>query len=404
MKFSTGLIAAVFGVISAAAGETVSVGAGYANDVFYHVEARAKAGEAPNANWDIAFETKGFTGSILINGGAGVTLWATELTGADGFKQTIDTNALFASASWFNSSLTWHQGAFNMDKDASAGDFGWGRYNPQTHEVKGTTVFVAKLPDGTTRKIFMDGLAGDNFTFRYANIDGTDEQAKTFRRNEYAAKSFVYFSVRTGQFLDREPAAADWHLVFGKYQTIVTEPVTSPYVVTGVRSNVGVKIAKYKGANPAGATDAGLQYLENITAIGHDWKMFNNGWSIADDVAYFVQIPSVGTYKIIFTGFGGQATGNINFTVEDAVTSVEEDNTSFAVFPNPASGAATVVFAAAGTAELTLTDATGRVVRTESFSGANGLTPLDLTGLPQGVYMLSLTSGTSRLARQIVVR
>lgn len=408
MKFALLLLAAVCGTIStAAAGETVSVGANYANDVFYHVEARAKSGEAPNTNWDVGFETSGLTGSIIINAGAGATLWATELQGATGFKQSIDTNTLFATAPWYNSSETWHKGAFNMDKNAMTGDFGWGMYNPMTHVITGTTVYVIKLPDGSTRKVFMDGLNGDDFTFRYANIDGSGEQTKTFKRSDYATKNFVYFSMRTGQFLDREPASEDWHLVFGKYQTILTDQGNVPYVVTGVRANNGVKVAKYKGANPTGANDVGLTYSENIAAIGHDWKTFGGtSYIIADDLAYFVKISDGTLFKIIFTSFAGGSTGNIGFTVEDAVTSVEEETsgTALAVFPNPASGAATITFDATGVAEITLTDVTGRIVRTERYENVGGIGALDLNGLPQGAYIVTLAAGATRLVRPLMVR
>lgn len=409
MKFVLLLFAAVCGIISAAsAGETISVGANYGNDLFYHIEARAKSGEAPNANWDVGFETTGLTGSIIVNAAAGATLWATQLQGVAGFKQSIDTNALFATAPWYNSTESWHKGAFNMDKNAMAGDFGWGMYNPMTHVITGTTVYVIKLPDGSTRKVFMDGLNIDDFTFRYANIDGSGEQTKTFKRSDYATKNFVYFSMRTGQFLDREPASEDWHLVFGKYQTILTDQGNVPYVVTGVRANNGVKIAKYKGANPAGATDAGLTYSENITAIGHDWKTFGGtSYIIADDVAYFVKISGGDVFKIIFTSFAGGSTGNIGFTVEDAITSVEEETSGaeLAVFPNPASGAATIAFdATGGTAEITLTDVIGRIVRTERYENAGGFAALDLSGLPQGAYTVTLTAGSIRLARPLMIR
>ncbi len=412
MKFVTCcIIAAYVAVFSAFAGETVILGPGYANDVFYHLEGRAKSGEAPNANWDIAFETTGFTGSILVSGGnavngaIGATLWSTDLKGIDGFAGGIDTTALFATPSWNNSHETWHKGAFNMDKNAAAGDFGWGIYNPATHEITGTAVFVIKLPSGAVRKIFMDGLNGDDFTFRHANIDGSDLQVKTFKRSDYAKKNFVYFSFQTGQFIDREPESAEWNLVFGKYLTILTDQGNAPYSVTGVRTNNDVKVAKYKGDNPAGATSDGLTFAENMTGIGHDWKSFSGtAYIVADDVAYFVQIPNGAIFKIIFTSFSGSSTGNIGFTIDDASTSVQEQSSknALAVFPNPASGVATIAFNTLLSGDLTLTDALGQVVRTEHIT--NGFHALDLTGLSQGSYIIALTSGTTRLARPLIVR
>lgn len=398
---------------AASAGETVSLGAAYAKDVFYHIEGRAKAGDAPNADWDIAFETAGQSGSILVSGGnsvsglVGATLWATDIQGIDGFKSTIDTNSLFVKEPLVNSHETWHSGAFNMGKNPMTGDLGWGVYNPFTHKIAGSAVFVIKLPDGKVRKVFMDGLDGDTFTFRYADIDGNDEQIKTFKRSDYAKKNFVYFSMRSGQFIDREPESADWHIVFGKYLAVLEDQGGASYSVVGVRTNNGVKTAKYKGADRATATAGGLTFTDNIAEIGHDWKVFaGTAYTLADDVAYFVQTADSKIFKIIFTKFEGSSTGNIEFTVDDALTSVHEEAAGTAailsVFPNPAAGVATIAFDAQKDGELALTDALGRIVRKERVSG--GFNALDLNGLPQGAYMITLQSGTSRISSPLVVR
>ncbi|GAB1430724.1 hypothetical protein MASR2M18_15580 [Ignavibacteria bacterium] len=415
MKFATACIASALAMFSAAsAGETVSVGKGYANDVFYHIEGRAKSGNAPNADWDIAFETSGQSGAILVSGGnavsgmVGAVLWDTELKGMDSYKTIIDTNTLFTTKQPLaNSAETWHSGAFNMGKNPMTGDLGWGLYNPTTHKIEGSAVFVVKLPDSKVRKVFMDGLDGDDFTFRYANIDGSDEQVKTFKRSEYAKKNFVYFSMHSGEFIDREPESADWHIVFGKYLAVLEDQGNASYAVVGVRTNNGVKTAKYKGADPANATANGLTFTDNIAEIGHDWKVFaGTNYTVASDAAYFVQTPDAKIFKVIFTKFEGSSTGNIEFTVDDALTSVHEEAAGAAailsVFPNPTAGAATVAFDVQTDSELALTDALGRIVRKERVSG--GFNALDLNGLPQGAYMITLQSGASRISSPLIVR
>ena len=55
--------------------DSVSMGAGYANDVYYSLE-NGIVSTAPRAGWDIAFSTNPMSSTVMINEGYGVQLYA----------------------------------------------------------------------------------------------------------------------------------------------------------------------------------------------------------------------------------------------------------------------------------------------------------------------------------------
>jgi hypothetical protein len=75
----------------------------------------------------------------------------------------------------------------------------------------------------------------------------------------------------------------------------------------------------------------------------------------------------------------------------------------FEVFPNPARTVATVrVPAGNNAATLTLTDALGRVVRTQSATAGRDY-PYDLAGLAPGVYALRMQAGAAVATQRLII-
>ena len=75
------------------------------------------------------------------------------------------------------------------------------------------------------------------------------------------------------------------------------------------------------------------------------------------------------------------------------------------LFPNPAHGHANVqlpIIPGTATATLTLLDALGRTLRTQTAT-TNSKTELDLTGLAPGLYALRVMAGTQTATRRLVV-
>lgn len=74
------------------------------------------------------------------------------------------------------------------------------------------------------------------------------------------------------------------------------------------------------------------------------------------------------------------------------------------LYPNPAHGTATLVLPAKLEATAaTLHDALGRTVRCYTLPASAELHPLDVNGLPAGVYALRVASAQGAVVRRLVV-
>ena len=72
--------------------QTVSMGAGYANEVYYHFSTGNTTTAARNT-WDISFRTMIMSSSILINDGSSTVLWSYPYADTSGWA-TLDTFGL----------------------------------------------------------------------------------------------------------------------------------------------------------------------------------------------------------------------------------------------------------------------------------------------------------------------
>jgi hypothetical protein len=392
---------------------TVSTGPGYANEVYYDLQHGVMRTE-PLKAWDIAFQLNGFASAILTNGGAGVLLYSVPGKSAEDWSKPLDTTGMAVSwPLWYNSTDTWSNGAFNMGIDYSSGDFGWGEYNMATHVVSGTELYVIMLPDKSLRKIMIESLSGGVYTFRYAALDGSGEVVATIAKSSFAGKGFAYYSILDGKSLDREPALTDWDLLFGKYETKISG---MQYPVTGVRSNQGVRVARVVTGTPATASAPDITaFSEGITTIGHDWKTFTGSeYEVSDSLAFFVQDTTDALYRIVFSSFGGSATGDFVFNQESLSASSVEDaegiTSTVGIYPSiasPGSDVQVVYSIGRGTpaARAALYDVTGRAISTIALDGAVGLHTASIQApTTHGLYLVAVECGAQRICRRLLVR
>lgn len=290
--------------------DSISMGAGYANDVYYSLE-NGIVGTAPRAGWDIAFSTDPMSSTVLINEGYGVELF-TYPNGDKDAWDALDTTGMSAWPAMFNADTSWLYGAFDRYATGHP-DYGWGVYNTQTHDVLGDSLFIIKLNDGSMKKIFIEQRAAmsNSFSIKYGDIDGAGE-TKEISCNAYASKNFIYFSLTTGEVLDNEPDKDSWDIVFTKYHD-----ESIPYIVTGVLTNMGRETAEVRDMDPADADPSMAEFTSDISVIGSDWKSFDMGsfsYVIEPDLTYFVKSGD-DTYKIVFTGTDGSASGTMVFDI-----------------------------------------------------------------------------------------
>jgi len=413
MKLYTLLVCSFLSLTTVAQTVIVPTGPQALQQVRYRLTDDAQTA-APLADWDLAFEITGITGSVLVNTAKGMRVFKAPYTVAQWAQ--LDTAGL--AANWpeqHNSETNWSSGALNQGLTANPFDLGWGIYNFTTNNIAGDSLFVLVMADGQYKKFVVNGFASatNSFTFTLASLDGANEQVGNLVRSDFAGKNFGYWSFTNGATSDPEPLATDWDLLFTKYSAFVTQPFPAFYPVVGVLQNRQVEALQVDGipSNDVQWTNQTLGAEMNI--IGYDWKNFNMTtfqWEYAQDRTYFVKDRAANIWKLVFTTYGGSATGNVTFTKEFiTATSVAEGQASqaFVLAPNPASQGSVNVVIDAQVPQLLLNihDASGRLVREELLTGLGGLVQrtIDLNGLGKGLYVLRLQGEGLNSSSRLVI-
>lgn len=393
--------------------QEISIGAGYKNQSFVRLADDFET-QSDNSAWDIAFTVVGLQDAgIHINEASGSIVGLPQPTVrlfdamTDDFSATPDPAAL-EDIELFNSEKTWLFGAFNENRDPSNQfDFGWGKYNPAINQVIGTKVYVIQLRDGSYRKIKIEAITIAGYTFRYANLDGSNETTKTLSKADFPGKTLAYFSFTTQKTVEVEPQGAPFDFLYTRYSTPLWDSINGefiPYILTGILSGRDVLVAKATGINPATVqfSDWKDSLKTDLATIGYDWKtLAGTTWDIPSDRVYFLKTADQHLWKIQFIDFEGLSTGVAVFEKTDLGTVSAVENAaaplaSYDIFPNPApsGGETNLLFSAKkpGSAAFYLTDALGKTVQNGKLQINAGLnaTTLQLGGLPSGVYQLSL--------------
>ena len=396
--------------------DTVSLTAGYAQQVWYSLQTGKKT-SSPANNWDLAFTARYRDAAIFINPVNNLHLYLTKTTPAN--WSIVDTAGIFSNEQ-FNADTSWYFGAFNRTGD-NYFNYGWGGYNQATHNVSANSVYVIKLSDGSLKKFIMDKLVYDTvYNFRYANLDGTNAQNISFNKSSFAGKAFGYFSFLTNSAVDREPKLTDWDLTFLRYNGLTPDQngVLQNYLLTGVLQHPDAVVAKVVQKDTGNISLAGVSFSTKINTIGYDWKSYNmaaNKYKIADSTAYFVKRADGKIYKIVFKGFGGSADGNIIFSHQYLLPSstVEIDNgksVRLTISPNPVSTNEVQLVIDGETeinnVELRIFSIVGQQMATQKINLLQGL---QVIGLPidnfsNGFYFAQLQLGNKTLTEKFVVQ
>jgi hypothetical protein len=290
--------------------ESISLGSGYANDIYYSLSDGFST-PVQRSNWDIAFSVSAREAAILTNGTSGVILKAYPTTPGWTWSSAIDTLGYHNWATLYNSDTTWTEGAFNMNATGHP-NYGWGNYNAVTHNIEGSALYIIKLRNGSFKKIFIDMKysALQKYSFRYADLNGSNEYIISNMDVSGSKANFVYYSLQDNLRVDREPDATTWNILFTKY---IDKGINYP--VTGVLQTIGVSALETTSSSNA-TPSAG--YLSNISTIGSDWKTINMTtflYSIDETKVFYVKDKNNKIYKIKFKTFEGTATGNLSFDI-----------------------------------------------------------------------------------------
>lgn len=375
--------------------DSADVTAANNTDVFYSLENGVVKSE-PRDNWHLAFTTNAVSASILINsaghsaGSMDLFLAAQDTTS----WTTLDTTGM---TQVYNDPTSWEAGAF-ANLGTSHPDYGWGSYNSTTHSVYGSRIFVIKMPNDTYKKIMIqEMIAGGDFKFKYADLDGSNEVVASFLKSTYSTKNFVYYNMTTGTFVDREPVKTDWDMLFTKYMDEVAP--STYYPVTGVVTNANAMAEEVNMVDTATATWTTFGSEKNI--IGYDWKVFDmNTFSyvLDDSTCFFVQNNNGDVFKIGFRSYGS---GKFVFAVtkSSSVSISEVESISAKAYPNPTSNGITVELGDVNTADFQIIGMNGRLVNAGTIDNGGFIS---LTNAPSGVYLINLIAENKATTLRII--
>lgn len=415
--------------------DSVTMGAGYANDVYYSFKNDSIKGEAGD-DWHLAFEMRpqsqgNSNVSVIANHVKGaVTVYSLPFS-ASKFATLAPSDTMTKNGPLWNADSTWHMGAFNANAGGSPFDFGWGYYDMTSHHVSGDSlylVYVGAQPYKMTI-VHYHSHPTDSiyYSFHIAKFDGTDDYNVTIGRkfNNFEDKDFAYYNITTNTIVNREPASSNWDVVFTRYKEwVVAGPPPTPkslYSVTGILSSLDVEVAEISGVNPdtVKVDTNSADYSDRMQEIGSDWKTFNMGtmtYDVDTTRTYFVKTyKSMEYYQVKFTAFDYMI-GKTVFAkrkvanIPTSVATLEKTAiTAHSLVPNPANNDADIMVdmnEAAPGSMLIITDMTGRVAQRTNIDlkkGLNGFR-VNTSGFAAGTYIVTVANGGWMFTDKLVVQ
>lgn len=411
------LLVSFLNVKAQSVNDSTSMNAFYTNQVFYSL-ANGEIANIDNNNWELGFATygNGAAGSAIILNEATATLWA--YPGDTSAWNSFDTTGYVGWEQLLNTDTSWTNGAFNVHRGAAGTfDMGWGELNPlNNYWTFGDSLYLVKLSDNSFRKLWILSLKSGTWEFKYANIDGSNEQTFSIVKSTYPNRNFVYHSILSNSTIDREPDNTTWDIMFAKHTDYIS--YAGQYVsVTSVFNNRNVWSAKAYEADYATASTSinpQTSLNQNINNIGREWKKYSSatGWTVFDSIAYFVyDNDSANFYRVVFTGFGGMLSGKSYFNKEllqNVSVNDFEQKVSMSIYPNPTRGNVTLLldYPSNDNLEINIIDLSGKIVYQNVLSLSAGVNQklLDINHLTSGLYLMSIKNEKFNTSQKLIVR
>jgi len=241
----------------------------YEKQVYFDLGSGQEIAYNLKSDWDLGFETGALGNQVILNTS---TFMLAGNTGLTDFGATIDT-----------SGMDWRFDKSDGNLDSTAIQ-GWVHFtgNDSTLVYSHHVYVINRGYDEAgnllgLKKIVFQKLTESSYSFRYSNMDGSNENIFTIQKDNEV--SLVYFSFKEGgKQVILEPRKNDWDLLFTQYTTMLTtdEGELYPYLLTGVLSNrYGVIIHEDSLLNfhNIAINDAiNKDYSEAMDEIGYDWK------------------------------------------------------------------------------------------------------------------------------------
>lgn len=392
--------------------ETITMGNGYANHIWYSLE-NGSVGTSAKNNWDLAFEVNSYGVGVHHNRSVEMSVWRYPVQGVEDWA-TLDTTDMAATWSLVhNSDSTWEKGSFNQLPEGMY-NYGWGTYNIVNHTVQGDRIYVVKLSDNTFRKLLIESRISGVYTFKLAMLDHTNEITRQFSNNGGLSDQALlgYYSIINDEFINREPNRDTWDLVFLQYNAEQFGTATNQRV-TGVLQNNNVEAVKLMLDSPESTYSWSAQTFQTaINTIGYDWKVLNYQtfqWEIPDTLVYIVKSQQGNYYEIRFATFTGTGTGVTTFNKALLSSASFEKNNGVAfsyVYPNPATESIYVVVDTMDDFVISLYNTSGALIESKKVNQNNEMSQIQfsLDHLTSGLYLVSIESTNGSLTTHKVIK
>lgn len=389
--------------------DSVIMGQDYANEVYYSLDDETQSAVDAD-DWHLGFSTDiRFVGVISNVKTTEIKKWPNGSN--NDFNTAIDTSGFANWEELKNDPADYEIGAFNQNPTGPF-NYGWGTYNPSTHNVVGDSVYLVKIGDSALYKVDLITLNQGVMTFRYALYNDASQGTEVeVDGPSYNGKDFVFFNLVDEEIKNNE--LEGWDLWFLKYHDLYDGQSIEP--VTGVLTNPKLEVAKVDvgSGNQATADNFfGANYSSDKNAIGQTYKSLDYNtfeWSVTDSLVYYIKDTASGNvWKWYPTNFVGQSKGKTVFMKEQVgYSDVNTEVTQFLdVYPNPMHHSLTIVFdSKAAKANIELYNSTGQIVHSEKLTTTNSsLTKkkIDVSGLQKGLYFVRISqNGQSTLQKVI---
>ena len=382
-----------------------SMNPGYENMVYYSMDSGV-VGSAAMASWDLAFDTRPMGGTASINGGQGMSLFP---AGPLSDWETIDETFVNDAGNiqpFHNGTAYWSQGAFSQGGDGNF-DLGWGVYDVVTHTVASDSMYVISLPDGTWKKFALLSLVSGVYSFQCANLDGSDFYEDQVAKSDYLGKIHAFYNLANQEELDLEPSA-DWDMLFFKYVEEIQPGFN--YGVTGALTHPSVRAQEQSGLDDP-FVDGEIDFnamSDSINVVGWDWKSYSGGvYAVLSDRCYFLETSSGSQWRLIFTGFDGSMTGNVELgKVLISASDVSEQKLAAStsrLFPNPAAyGAGITVTSESNISKVVVWGVNGQKIDDIQTRGQS--ITLSTAGIDPGMYLIEVHSFLGREVIRLTIQ
>ena len=192
--------------------------------------------------------------------------------------------------------------------------------------------------------------------------------------------------------------------VVGTGNAFITQPIiqNSTFVVRDSACYISAptNIAVTVNTVDVGVTSSADTLTATATGVQYQWVDCNNGFAIIPGATDQEFTGATGVYAVVITD-GACADTSACLPIINTALGAEADQPDVQVFPNPAQRTLNVRSNSSGVAELSLLDATGRMVR--NTRNAQPIMNLDVSNLPRGCYALKIVSGGSSTTHRVVL-